>query len=59
VPVEDRDAEDLSSWRRVLTTQMGFVAVEVTMPARMAERKEACVMLRVGMLCSRRRFVLE
>jgi hypothetical protein len=38
---------------------MGFVAVEVTMPARMAERKEACVMLRVGMLCSRRRFVLE
>jgi hypothetical protein len=50
---------DLSSWRRVLTTQIGFVAVEVTRPARIAERKESWVRLRVGMLCSRRRFVLE
>jgi hypothetical protein len=38
---------------------MGFVAVEVAMPARIAEVKETIANEAVGRLCSRRRLVLE
>ena len=50
---------DLSSWRRVLTTQIGFVVVLVTIPARIAEVKETVANEAVGMLSSKRRLVLE
>lgn len=49
---------DLSSWRRVLTTQIGFVAVDVARPARTAEQKETVVNDAVGKLFSMRRLVL-
>jgi hypothetical protein len=38
---------------------MGFVAVEVVIPARIAEAKETVAREAVGRLCSRRRLVLE
>lgn len=50
---------DLSSWRRVLTTQIGFVAVDVVTPARIPAVKVILVRDAVGIFCSRRRFVLE
>jgi len=49
---------DLSSWRRVLTTQIGLVAVDVATPAKMAEVKETVVSEAVGKFSSRKRFVL-
>ena len=39
-------------------TQMGFVAVEVTTPARIPERNQVAVRDAVGKFCSRKRFVL-
>ena len=42
-----------------MTTQIGFVVVLVTIPARIAEVKETVANEAVGMLSSKRRLVLE
>lgn len=50
---------DLSSWRRVFTTQMGLVTVLVVIPAVAPAVNVILVNEAFGRFCSRRRFVLE